>query len=90
MAAVTTSISSFLACTKPDMLHIVASYSGVFIGGVTMTGSLAAYRKLANLWPKDKMNLPSAELLNKPLVAANVVGLGLMCKVPETGALMLT
>jgi len=44
----------------PDMFHIFSSYFGVFIGGVTFTGSLAAFRKLANYWPKDKMNLPYA------------------------------
>jgi NAD/NADP transhydrogenase beta subunit len=42
------------------MLHIIASFFGVFIGGVTMTGSLAAFRKLHGLWPKETMNLPMA------------------------------
>lgn len=72
------------------MLHIVASYLGVFIGGVTLTGSLAAFRKLANLYPKEQMNLPMAAHLNKPLVAANVLGIAAMSKFPDMGGLLLT
>lgn len=91
LAAVTTSISSFVGHAHPDLLHTIASFFGVFIGGVTLTGSLAAFRKLHGIRPKEKLNLPSAELLNKPIVALNVGALALMCKFPEsTGALMLT
>lgn len=90
LAAVTTSISSYISLDHRDMLHITASYLGVFIGGVTLTGSLAAFRKLANMWPKDKMNLPAAALINKPLVAANLVGFAAMSKFPDIGGLMLT
>lgn len=50
LAAVTTSIGSYLAEAHPDILHTIASFLGVFIGGVTFTGSLAAFRKLANLY----------------------------------------
>ena len=53
VAAVTTSIASYISCGHPDALHTIASFLGVFIGGVTFTGSLAAFRKLANLY-KDK------------------------------------
>ena len=53
IAAMTTSIASFIACGSPDALHCIASFLGVFIGGITFTGSLAAFRKLANVM-KDK------------------------------------
>lgn len=53
IAAVTTSIASYMSCGHPDALHSIASFFGVFIGGITFTGSLAAFRKLANLY-KDK------------------------------------
>lgn len=89
LAAVTTSISSYMMHANPDMLHIVASYSGVFIGGVTLTGSLAAFRKLHGLWPKEDMNLPMAGVINKPLVASNVAALALMSKFPDAGTALL-
>jgi len=72
------------------MLHSLAAFFGVFIGGVTLTGSLAAFRKLANLWPKEKMNLPMPHLLNKPIIALNAAMLGLMLYSPAFGALALT
>lgn len=50
LAAVTTSLGSYIGDANPDMLHAVASFFGVYIGGVTFTGSLAAFRKLANLY----------------------------------------
>lgn len=58
LAAVTTSIASYGLSTHIDNMHIIASYFGVFIGGVTLTGSLAAFRKLAAIMPKEKLHLP--------------------------------
>jgi len=72
------------------MLHSVASFLGVFIGGVTMTGSLAAYRKLANLYKNKKMNLPYAAYLNKPIALANAAGLALICTKPSLGVPLLS
>lgn len=72
-------------CTNhPDLLHVVASYLGVFIGGVTFTGSLAAFRKLHGLWKKEKLNLPYAELLNKPLIGVNAAALTYMIVRPDS------
>jgi NAD(P) transhydrogenase len=89
LAAVTTSIASYGMHDHPAMLHTVASFFGVFIGGVTMTGSLAAYRKLAGIRSKESMNLPMAGSLNRPIVIANVLALTAMSKIPEIGTLML-
>lgn len=73
-----------------SMLHGVASYFGVFIGGVTFTGSLAAYRKLANLYKNEKLNLPMAGQINRPIMVLNAVGLGLTLHNPHTwGTVML-
>jgi NAD/NADP transhydrogenase beta subunit len=47
MAAVTTSVASFMVDAHPSNLHAVASFLGTFIGGITFTGSIAAYIKLA-------------------------------------------
>lgn len=51
-AAVMTSLASFMGTTSPDMLHAIASYFGTFIGGVTFTGSIVAYLKLAAIMKK--------------------------------------
>lgn len=55
IAAMTTSIASYVACGTPDALHTIASFLGVFIGGVTFTGSLAAFRKLANVYKNSPL-----------------------------------
>jgi len=44
-----------MVCDHPDNLHKIASFFGSFIGGVTFTGSIAAFIKLAEV--KTKMNL---------------------------------
>lgn len=67
LAAVATSVSSFLAHPDPEMFHKVASFIGTFIGGITFTGSIAAFIKLANLYSKVNLNLPNAASLNRPL-----------------------
>lgn len=89
LAAVDTSIASFMICDHPDMFHSVASFLGVFIGGVTFTGSLAAYRKLANIYRGQKLNLPFAGQLNPPILALNIGALALMCSNPAFGVPML-
>ena len=71
------------------MLHTIASFFGTFIGGVTATGSLAAFRKLANMYPKDKMNLPYAGQLNKPIIALNVACVAAMLTSPGSIASLL-
>jgi len=72
------------------MLHAIASYFGVFIGGVTFTGSLAAFRKLANLYKDVNLNVPFAGLINTPIMILNIAALSLMLKNPAVGALMLS
>lgn len=90
LAAMTTSLASFMACDHPDMLHSVASFLGVFIGGVTMTGSLAAYRKLANLYRNQALNVPYAAYLNKPVMLSNLAVLAYICSNPAWGVPLLT
>lgn len=62
-----TSISSLLLHPELDHFHIIASYFGTFIGGVTLTGSIAAYIKLANLFKNKNLVLPYNHYLNLPL-----------------------
>jgi len=89
LAAVTTSIASYMSCGHPDMLHSLASFFGVFIGGVTFTGSLAAFRKLANLMKNNKLQIPYAGMINKPIMAGNAAALALMLAYPSLGTLVL-
>lgn len=77
MAAVLSCLSSFMVDVSPDNLHKVASFFGTFIGGVTFTGSIVAYLKLANKI-KSGWNLPMTNQLNKPIALTNVAALGLM------------
>lgn len=76
LAAVTTSIASFMMDLHPSNLHAVASFFGTFIGGVTFTGSIAAFIKLAGI--KFDFQLPAKGLINKPLVLTNIIGLTAM------------
>lgn len=83
MAAVATSIASYLGHDHVDTFHKVASFFGTFIGGMTFTGSIAAFIKLANLYPKANLNLPFAKLLNRPTIA---VTLALLAGLIATGS----
>jgi len=73
MAAVTTSVASLLIDPHPNNLHKVACYFGTFIGGITFTGSIAAFLKLSGI--KHNFEFPDSikGKLNVPLSLANVV-----------------
>lgn len=73
LAAVTTSIASFMVDPDPTKLHLIASYLGTFIGGVTFTGSIVAFLKLSNI--KYNFDFPNKENLNLPLGLVNLAGL---------------
>lgn len=90
LAAVTTSVASYMMDANPNNLHAVASFFGTFIGGITFTGSIAAYIKLAG--KKFEFNLPMRNFLNKPLTALNVAMLTWMVTSGSTtiGMLALT
>lgn len=89
LAAVTTSISSFLIDPNPNNLHRVASYFGTFIGGITFTGSIAAFIKLAGLKLKFKTDLPFKQHLNIPLALMNVGGMWMLLATSSTGVGLL-
>lgn len=72
LAAVLTSIGSVLQDTAHlSTLHMVTAYLGVVIGGVTFTGSIVAFLKLAAKMSSKPLILPGKHLLNISLLGAN-------------------
>ena len=51
-------------------LHIVTAYLGVLIGGVTFTGSIVAFMKLAGKMASRPLVLPARHLINGSLMGA--------------------
>ena len=91
MAAVTTSIASLMIDPHPHNLHKVASYFGTFIGGITFTGSIAAFLKLSGI--KHNYEFPESikGKLNVPLSITNVIAFNalLMSSSPAIGVATL-
>ncbi len=74
LAAVTTSLASYwLTGHDVDTLHKIASFLGALIGGVTFTGSIAAFIKLAGI--KFTFDLPMKRYLNMPLSVLNLIAI---------------
>jgi len=75
LAAVATSLGSYwghIGHGDVETLHKIAAFLGTLIGGITFTGSIAAFIKLAAI--KFRFDLPFKQYLNKPLAALNVAG----------------
>ena len=77
LAAVLTSIGSVMAhIANVSMLHLVTGYLGVLIGGVTFTGSVVAFMKLAGRMSSRPLQLPGRHAINSGLLAANAATMG--------------
>lgn len=77
LAAVLTSIGSVLSeIEHPSTLHLVTAYLGVLIGGVTFTGSVVAFLKLAGRMSSRPLALPGRHLINGSLLGANALTMG--------------
>lgn len=78
LAAVATSLGSYWEYAalheSVETLHKIAAFLGTLIGGITFTGSIAAFIKLAAI--KFTFDLPFKQYLNRPLSIANILGLG--------------
>jgi len=78
LAAVLTSYGSVMADIGDiSTLHLVAGYLGVLIGGVTFTGSIVAFLKLAGRMSSKPIRIPGPRhLLNTSLLGANIATMG--------------
>lgn len=77
LAAVLTSIGSVMGeISDITTLHLVTAYLGVLIGGITFTGSLVAFMKLAGKMSSKPLQLPGRHLINGSMLAANVGTMG--------------
>ncbi|KAF2837240.1 putative NAD(P) transhydrogenase mitochondrial precursor [Patellaria atrata CBS 101060] len=77
LAAVLTSIGSVMAdIAHISTLHMVTAYMGVLIGGITFTGSIVAFMKLAGKMKSRPVRLPGKHLINTTLLGANVATMG--------------
>ncbi|KAI1135653.1 NAD(P) transhydrogenase mitochondrial precursor [Hypoxylon sp. FL0543] len=77
LAAVLTSIGSVMGgLDHISTLHLVTAYLGVLIGGITFTGSIVAFLKLAGKMSSKPLVLPGRHLLNSGMLAANVGTMG--------------
>ncbi|EAQ86424.1 conserved hypothetical protein [Chaetomium globosum CBS 148.51] len=77
LAAVLTSIGSVMAdLAHVSTLHLVTAYLGVLIGGITFTGSIVAFLKLAGKMSSKPLMLPGRHLINSGLLATNAATMG--------------
>ena len=77
LAAVLTSIGSVMADVADiSPLHLVTAYLGVLIGGVTFTGSIVAFLKLAGRMRSTPLVLPGRHLVNASLLGVNAATMG--------------
>ncbi|KAF5381083.1 hypothetical protein D9615_004019 [Tricholomella constricta] len=86
LSAVLTSIGSVLADTAHiTNLHLVTAYLGVVIGGITFTGSIVAFLKLAAKMSSKPLALPGKHLINSSLLGANALTMaGFLAMAPTT------
>ncbi|PLN75298.1 putative nicotinamide nucleotide transhydrogenase [Aspergillus taichungensis] len=77
LAAVMTSIGSVLTdISDISTLHMVTAYMGVIIGGITFTGSIVAFMKLAGRMASRPTILPGRHVINSTLLGTNAATMG--------------
>ena len=80
-----TSMGSFMVLEHLSTFHSVAAFMGTFIGGMTLTGSIAAFIKLAALFRDKNLDLPMKNIINKPLALISAGSLVTMIQYPGHG-----
>ncbi|KAJ5470259.1 hypothetical protein N7530_007616 [Penicillium desertorum] len=77
LAAVLTSAGSVMADIGDiTTLHLTTAYMGVLIGGVTFTGSIVAFLKLAGRMSSKPTILPGRHVVNSTLLGGNMATMG--------------
>lgn len=77
LAAVLTSIGSVMGdLSHVTTLHLVTAYLGVLIGGITFTGSIVAFMKLAGKMSSRPLRLPGRHIINSGMLAGNFATMG--------------
>ncbi|KAK8004055.1 Ubiquitin carboxyl-terminal hydrolase 19 [Apiospora arundinis] len=77
LAAVLTSIGSVMgSLDHATTLHLVTAYLGVLIGGITFTGSIVAFMKLAGRLSSRPLHLPGRHYINSGMLATNIGTMG--------------
>ncbi|KAL2699216.1 hypothetical protein AAEP93_009191 [Penicillium crustosum] len=77
LAAVLTSAGSVLADIGDiTTLHLTTAYLGVLIGGITFTGSIVAFLKLAGRMSSKPTILPGRHVINSTLLGSNMATMG--------------
>ncbi|KAI0108597.1 NAD(P) transhydrogenase mitochondrial precursor [Nemania sp. FL0031] len=77
LAAVLTSIGSVMGgLDHVTTLHLVTAYLGVLIGGITFTGSIVAFMKLAGKMSSKPLIFRGRHALNSGMLATNIATMG--------------
>jgi len=76
IAAASTAVGDFMVhdFSELDGFHGTSIYLGAWMGGITATGSVVAYAKLAELMDNKPLQLPGRDALNIGMGAASALG----------------
>ncbi len=83
LAAVLVGFNSYLTDTHGGAVHLVEVFLGVFIGAITLTGSLVAFGKLSARLKSSPLTLPGRNMLNLVAVLASFGLMGWFIAAPS-------
>ena len=93
LAAALVGLNSYLETTTGHgaelTIHLVEVGVGVFIGGVTFTGSIIAWGKLRGVIRSKPLMLPGRHVFNSALLIVSVILVGMLVSSPPASALPL-
>lgn len=88
LAAVFTCVASYLQphaypSHGHHMIHLVSTYLGTVIGGVTFTGSIVAFAKLQGIMSSKPLKFPGLNALNASMALLNAGGMYVFLTNPD-------